>query len=251
MRSLALASRYVLAAFLVMIGLGAPIVQASDVTWNYVGAPLDQCTIGAGCGPSDFNLPTTDFLSLTITFNGPLAASSFYDGNAPIKSWTMTDTAGFVDLSSTIGSPITQAIFSTDPNGNIVGPYSFLSFFNPATQDFPPQDICCKNLAAASTNYDVGITDINDQFLGFVSLTGVPGADFIQVYPNIYPSFYAACANQNSCNQEQYSLADGTWSLAPTATPLPSALPLLATGLGALGLLGWRRKRKNTAAVAA
>jgi hypothetical protein len=34
-------------------------------------------------------------------------------------------------------------------------------------------------------------------------------------------------------------------------TPLPAALPLFATGLGALGLLGWRRKRKNAAAVAA
>jgi len=34
-------------------------------------------------------------------------------------------------------------------------------------------------------------------------------------------------------------------------TPLPAALPLLAGGLGALGLLGWRRKRKNTAAIAA
>ena len=29
-----------------------------------------------------------------------------------------------------------------------------------------------------------------------------------------------------------------------TATPLPAALPLFATGLGAIGLLGWRRKRK-------
>ena len=28
------------------------------------------------------------------------------------------------------------------------------------------------------------------------------------------------------------------------ATPLPAALPLFATGLGALGLLGWRRKKK-------
>jgi uncharacterized repeat protein (TIGR01451 family) len=27
-------------------------------------------------------------------------------------------------------------------------------------------------------------------------------------------------------------------------TPLPAALPLFATGIGALGLLGWRRKRK-------
>jgi hypothetical protein len=29
-----------------------------------------------------------------------------------------------------------------------------------------------------------------------------------------------------------------------TVTPLPAALPLFATGLGALGLLGWRRKKK-------
>ncbi len=34
-------------------------------------------------------------------------------------------------------------------------------------------------------------------------------------------------------------------------TPLPAALPLFATGLGALGLLGWRRKRKDAAALAA
>lgn len=30
----------------------------------------------------------------------------------------------------------------------------------------------------------------------------------------------------------------------PSGVPLPAALPLFASGLGALGLLGWRRKRK-------
>jgi hypothetical protein len=34
----------------------------------------------------------------------------------------------------------------------------------------------------------------------------------------------------------------------PGPTPLPAALPLFASGLGALGLLGWRRKRKATLA---
>ena len=36
----------------------------------------------------------------------------------------------------------------------------------------------------------------------------------------------------------------------PIATPLPGALPLFATGLGALGLLGWRRKRAAVAPTA-
>jgi len=30
------------------------------------------------------------------------------------------------------------------------------------------------------------------------------------------------------------------------ATPLPATLPLFASGIGGLGLLGWRRKKKAT-----
>jgi hypothetical protein len=38
---------------------------------------------------------------------------------------------------------------------------------------------------------------------------------------------------------------------SPLSTvPLPAALPLFASGLGALGLLGWRRKRKAAALAA-
>ena len=37
-------------------------------------------------------------------------------------------------------------------------------------------------------------------------------------------------------------------STSRQTTPLPATLPLLASGLGALGLLGWRRKRKAQAA---
>jgi hypothetical protein len=48
------------------------------------------------------------------------------------------------------------------------------------------------------------------------------------------------------------SAADQSFTIEIEATtPVPAALPLFATGIGALGLLGWRRKRKNTAAIAA
>jgi hypothetical protein len=36
----------------------------------------------------------------------------------------------------------------------------------------------------------------------------------------------------------------------PNLSPLPASLPLFATGLGVMGLFGWRRKRKNAAAIA-
>ena len=44
----------------------------------------------------------------------------------------------------------------------------------------------------------------------------------------------------------------GAWTYAgAVATPIPATLPLFATGLGVIGLLAWRRKRKNAAAIAA
>jgi hypothetical protein len=43
---------------------------------------------------------------------------------------------------------------------------------------------------------------------------------------------------------------DTVLTLTPVATPLPGALPLFTAGLGTLGLLGWRRKRKVAAATA-
>ena len=59
--------------------------------------------------------------------------------------------------------------------------------------------------------------------------------------------------NWNPSSQEgrtplNFALYDGG---AVNVVPIPAALPLFATGLGALGLLGWRRKRTGAATVAA
>ena len=72
-----------------------------------------------------------------------------------------------------------------------------------------------------------------------------------------YPSF-SAYVYDHSCAVGGPYCAEGggenainfAFRIADAETPLPAALPLFATGLGALGLLGWRRKRKAAALAA-
>lgn len=47
-------------------------------------------------------------------------------------------------------------------------------------------------------------------------------------------------------NEDVFATVNGV-ATDSASTPLPAALPLFATGLGALGLLSWRRKRKQIA----
>jgi hypothetical protein len=51
--------------------------------------------------------------------------------------------------------------------------------------------------------------------------------------------------------KNNYDLVSKAIDPVAATTPLPAALPLFASGLGALGLFGWRRKRKGAATNAA
>lgn len=65
----------------------------------------------------------------------------------------------------------------------------------------------------------------------------------------------------NNCLADNPAFMSGTFlvlngpttspEFAGSETPIPAALPLLASGLSGFGLLAWRRKRKNVAARAA
>jgi hypothetical protein len=88
----------------------------------------------------------------------------------------------------------------------------------------------------------------------FTAITGpfVAGLNTLQVIVNDTGAGITGNLNPNSAPTGVSLTAEVTFT-APTTpgvpqVPLPGALPLFATGLGALGLLGWRRKRKNAAA---
>ncbi len=75
------------------------------------------------------------------------------------------------------------------------------------------------------------------------------GTDVLANLYSVGSSFYLSVDNPSSF----WNPGDlGTLSVSdPPATPLPAALPLFATGLGLVGLLGWYRKRKAVALSAA
>jgi PEP-CTERM motif len=73
-----------------------------------------------------------------------------------------------------------------------------------------------------------------------------PFTDDAEWNPGVsFPSTAGALIIQTVLNEE------GTFTAAVgevvPSVPVPGTLPLFATGLGALGLLGWRRKRKQVA----
>jgi len=69
----------------------------------------------------------------------------------------------------------------------------------------------------------------------------LPGSKFEFSMLSGNPEFYVSALKYGICGQ------DGL-NCETNIVPIPGALPLFATGLGALGLLGWRRKRKAPAA---
>jgi hypothetical protein len=80
----------------------------------------------------------------------------------------------------------------------------------------------------------------------------VPPTPILPITDNLIPT--DPCFNGTVCSASGVIMAYdqpiqvGTWSVTISAeTPLPASLPLFAGGLGAIGLLGWRRKRKAQA----
>jgi len=63
-------------------------------------------------------------------------------------------------------------------------------------------------------------------------------------------NFFAffAVGSQSATDSSAANVLINSITAQTSAVPLPGALPLFATGMGLLGLLGWRKKRKNALA---
>jgi hypothetical protein len=89
------------------------------------------------------------------------------------------------------------------------------------------------------TLFTTGPTDVTFNWSGIdtISIAAIDGA--------FTGDPFGCAAASNNCNQ--FTLDD----LTVSSTPLPGALPLFASGLGVMGFLAKRRKRKTAAQAAA
>ena len=181
--------------------------------------------------------------------------------------------AAMVLLCSLAGSADASTIYTLNdpfgPNASLTGTITTDGAIGALTQ----ADITAFDLTVTVNGASGTITNLNNIFSSFLVGSAVSASanglsfDFsangkFQIYNGSFEFF--ACGTGNLCtpnNDLQLVMfspnftdldfpQDGQTVQFASATPLPAALPLFASGLGALGLLGWRKKRKAAALAA-
>jgi hypothetical protein len=175
-----------------------------------------------------------EYVNGTITTDGNLGVL----GSADITAWNLT-------ISGDVTTPV--ALTSSNSTLGILG--------NDLTATSTTLSFNYSDTAAGSITIfnrfqeDVGYLDVGVEYLSLGAVqSGFSGGIFYIPYfycPAIECGVEYAVYERFGTQIIGIKTIDGTQGIE---TPLPAALPLFATGLGALGLLGWRRKRKAAAA---
>jgi hypothetical protein len=183
------------------------------------------------------------FVSLvSLAGLSPASATTYYTYNYMGPDFTVVGgaytTSDNVSGSVTLTQPLGDDF--SGPISSILYAFSFsdgvqtISSSTPGVYLFPGED-----------NFETGLSGGITSWAFEMNITGAPPQSFI-----------ATTTGDDSVETDSgasgaFVLELGDWSYPATATPLPAALPLFATGLGALGLFGGRRKRKASDAIAA
>jgi hypothetical protein len=187
----------------------------------------------------------------TYTYTGNIYRSGTrfgFDNQQPPDGGYVIETMS-VSGSFTLASPLAADFPFTNVTPNVLN-FSFFDGRNEVT-----------NLNAVNPSFEVGTNSTgNINFWHIIVHTNdvltfrgqqewrIPTVfDRADIIECVFAGINCTATNSDFAFNERSA---GTWSVTSDGTPvvpLPGALPLFATGLGVLGLLGWRRKRKATA----
>ena len=217
------------------VGITLAATQAEAATYTYTGIPSPGDTFVIPGDPSSGVAQYYVSATVDLSCAGPCASGTYSEGGT-LTSFT---------LSIDGPTPSNASVFSisnTDPN--------YISSADPSLFG-APSSVTLSNVGGAITITDWSV---------FADLG--PDPSF-----TLNSAIYTVFQNPDPNNDSQDYYADGlissgtlnanpgVWSgpgiAAVSATPLPATLPLFAGGLGLMGLLSRRRKRKSTTALAA
>ena len=154
-------------------------------------------------------------------------------------------TLGFYqDLGGTVGSNIYDQTFSSS---------QFVAISPGSQNSGQPTELITVNLATgvplATGNYLLFMT--NPTYLAIPAFGGLGSGGQIVVEDTLQTPLPQTGDQYLYPEQGVPQHLDSAVYISDTLAPVPAALPLFATGLGVMGLFGWRRKRKNAAAIGA
>ena len=192
-------------------------------------------------------------LTLALIFSAPSThAATLMPGSDPTADSIVLDnvnnstsTLGLVSSGDFAG---TRVNFSTPQpvnftQGTTVGDTTSLTLDVPVGFTFTDLNFTSHFTGAGGANTDVTVTGSDGTSASFAPGNGNNPLTFSDTTP--LTSLQITTLRTTPLSSFQISgLATST---PPPEIPVPGALPLFASGLGALGLLGWRRKRRAQA----
>jgi hypothetical protein len=186
-------------------------------------------TVGPGCleigyfgatPSSDPNANVNNDVALVNTSHDPSVYEfTWGGGNLMIQEEQGSNGIGYnIDVELALASEVTVVTGANNSGGNLTPAGDVLASITiPQATQFTAETVFSGNLGAG--------TYVLDTYLGTCA---------------------SDCSNSGDSTDPEVAML-----FSPSATPLPATLPLFATGLGLVGMSGWRRKRKNAAAIAA
>jgi hypothetical protein len=218
-----------------------------------VGKESSMKGIGSLVGAGLVCLVATSANALTVSYN---AGSEVTSTAGAVTFWDFDGTAN--TSIGTVTAALTGNIFGSNPvpsnpnnnwgsafgtatvTVNLTNPVSYLGFTWGT-----PDDVNTVQVYDGST--------LLDTYCAAASCTTGTGLNISQFHDTPGTGYFNISAGSGetitslvlSSSDENFEVDN--FSAIVAATPLPAALPLFATGFGALGLLSWRRKRKAQA----
>jgi PEP-CTERM motif-containing protein len=175
------------------------------------------------------------FVSGTITTDGTLGTLT---SPSQITAWTINQTFDTLRYPASISSPASPSNSTVTLTGNALTATATGLFFNFSGSGGSLLEFASNNFFGGSGGISLQYCDATGNCLN-------------QNLTVLHSFALMAFIDPGTSSTSSGVMESGTMieiaTAVPSSVPLPATLPFFATGLGVLGLLGWRRKRKNSA----